>query len=90
MLRILIILAICVLAGHYVAEDLARVTGVNNFDMAAQGGGMHLAHEHCEDNFILPFLAEMPVGSVIADRVNALMIGTSVFSIPPLLPPPNS
>ena len=91
-LQILLVLAVCVcsLAMHLVAEGLAPVAGGPGFALAAQGGHALQVNEHCEDNFIFPFMTLLPVERPAASLQSAVATEAHAFPISPLLPPPNS
>ena len=92
-LRVIIVLVICAcsVAVHFVAEGLAPVAGgAPGFDLAEQGGHTHLDYEHCEDNFISPFLTCLPVEHTVARLPSAVATCAFSLSISLLLPPPNS
>jgi len=84
-----LLLCVCVLAAHFIAEDLLPAGGIPTLDLSAQSGLADSLHEHSEDHFVFPLLTHPPVDLSafhLGDPDSSAAFG---FSISPQLPPPN-
>lgn len=76
---LVLLLCVCVLTAHFIAEDLLPAGGIPTLDL----------HEHSEDHFVFPLLTHPPVDLSafhLGDPDSSAAFG---FSISPQPPPPN-
>jgi hypothetical protein len=91
-LRVILVLVICIcsLAVHFIAEGLSPVDGQTVFELTAQGGHAHPVHEHSEDYFVFSSLGRLHVEHLPTWPVSQAPARSLSVLISPLLPPPNS
>ncbi len=87
---IVLVICACSVSVHFVTEDLMTFkVGVLGFDLDGHAQHNRLILDHCEDNFIFPFLSSLSVVHTITHLPSPLAIGAFIYSFSPLHPPPN-
>jgi hypothetical protein len=86
---LILILCVCGLAVHFVAEDLAATGRTPGWDLLAQTGHTDDAHEDSEDHFIFPLVTHLPIEHSAVHLVFLVSSPAFSFSLTPQLPPPN-
>lgn len=82
-------LCICALAFHFIAEDVAAISGMPGMNLTAEAGLAGTLHEHSEDQFVPPLLSCGPGDLSGMHLVPLVLSPTFSFSLPPQPPPPN-
>lgn len=85
-----LVICVCSLAVHFVAEGLAPVDGQIVFDLSTQEGNGHPVHEHGEDQFVFSSLDCVHVDCSLTWPVSQAPARSLSILISPLIPPPNS
>jgi len=86
---LVLLLCVCVLTAHFIAEDLLPVGGIPTLDLSAQARLADSLHEHSEDHFVFPLLTHPPVDLSAFHLGDPDSSGAFGFSISPQPPPPN-
>lgn len=86
---LIILLCVCGMAVHFIAEGLAPACGVPGVDLMAQAGYAHGIHEHSEDHFVISPLTRLLVEHIAVCLAYPAAPSAFSFSLSPQLPPPN-
>jgi hypothetical protein len=87
---LVLVVCVCSLAIHFVAEGLAPVAGGPEINRAGLVEQAHLLIEHCDEDFIFPCLIQPPAEHSSISLPYALISGVHSFTTSPLPQPPDS
>jgi hypothetical protein len=86
---LILLMCVCGLAVHFIAEDLMSFNGISSLDLFAQAGLADGTHEHSEDHFVFPCITRLPIVHSTGHLVFRMSSNAFSFSLSPQLPPPN-